>query len=124
MESGSGETKKIPPGQFFARRWAIYAALGLPKVDIEKWRLKLSGLVQNPLELTYTDLLNSSNARFVRDFHCVTKWSISDVVWEGVPFRRLAELAVVKPEVQWVMFHCLEGYTAVVPLEEDRKSVV
>ncbi len=118
LENSSGQSKKIPPGQFFARRWAIYAALGLPKVDIERWRLKVSGLVQNPLEFTYTELMNTSNARIVRDFHCVTKWSISDVVWEGVPFRTIASSAGVKPEAEWVMFHCLEGYTTVVPVQD------
>jgi DMSO/TMAO reductase YedYZ molybdopterin-dependent catalytic subunit len=49
---------------------------------------------------------------------CVTTWSIKDVVWEGVAFRELAKLTGVKPEVKWVMFHCEDGYTAPVPLED------
>jgi hypothetical protein len=49
---------------------------------------------------------------------CVTTWSIKDVVWEGVAFRELATLTGVKPEARWVMFHCADGYTAPVPLED------
>jgi DMSO/TMAO reductase YedYZ molybdopterin-dependent catalytic subunit len=49
---------------------------------------------------------------------CVTTWSIKDVVWEGVAFRELAKLTGVRPEVKWVMFHCADGYTAPVPLED------
>jgi len=49
---------------------------------------------------------------------CVTTWSIRDVVWEGVAFRELAKLTGVKPEAVWVMFHCADGYTTPVPLED------
>jgi len=49
---------------------------------------------------------------------CVTTWSIKDVVWEGVSFRELAKLTSVKKEAKWVMFHCADGYTAPVPLED------
>jgi hypothetical protein len=49
---------------------------------------------------------------------CVTKWSIKDVVWDGVAFHEIAKLTGVKPEAKWVMFHCSDGYTAPVPLED------
>ena len=49
---------------------------------------------------------------------CVTKWSIKDVVWEGVAFREIAQLTGVKPETKWVMFRCADGYSAPVPLED------
>lgn len=49
---------------------------------------------------------------------CVTTWSIKDVVWEGVAFGEVAKLTGVKPEARWVMFHCADGYTAPVPLED------
>ena len=38
-----------PPGQSFARRWAIYAAFGEPKIDLETWRLNTKGLVEKEL---------------------------------------------------------------------------
>jgi DMSO/TMAO reductase YedYZ molybdopterin-dependent catalytic subunit len=56
--------------------------------------------------------------KFVKDFHCVTTWSIKSVVWEGVTFREVAKLTSVKPEAKWVMFHSADGYTAPVPLED------
>ena len=49
---------------------------------------------------------------------CVTKWSIKDVIWDGVAFREIAKLTGVKPEAKWVMFRCADGYTAPVPLED------
>jgi DMSO/TMAO reductase YedYZ molybdopterin-dependent catalytic subunit len=113
-----GSGKKGPPGQFYARRWAIYAALGVPEVDIATYRLRVAGLVEQPLALTYDELAHGPLVTLTRDFHCVTKWSIADVVWEGVPMRALAQRARVKPEAQSVMFTCLEGYTTAIPAED------
>ena len=107
-----------PPGQTFARRWALYAALSVPKIDLATWRLHTSGLVENKLNLSFQELQNLPQVKFTRDFSCVTTWSIKDVVWEGVAFRELAELTGIKPAAKWVMFHCADGYTAPVPLED------
>jgi DMSO/TMAO reductase YedYZ molybdopterin-dependent catalytic subunit len=107
-----------PPGQTFAKRWAIYSALGVPKIDIETWRLHTSGLVEKELSLSFEELKPLPQVKFTRDFSCVTSWSIKDVVWEGVAFRELAKLTRVKPSAKWVMFHCADRYTAPVPLED------
>ena len=48
---------------------------------------------------------------------CVTKWSIKDVLWEGLQLRKLLEPAGVAPDADWLMFHCADGYSAPVPLE-------
>jgi DMSO/TMAO reductase YedYZ molybdopterin-dependent catalytic subunit len=110
--------KTIPPGQFFAKRWALYTALGVPKIDLATWRLTTSGLVERPLSLSFENLQKLPGVKLTRDFQCVTTWGIKDVVWEGVAFRELAKETGVKPEANWVMFHCADGYTAPVPLED------
>jgi len=106
------------PGQNYAKRWIIYSALGEPELKLETWRLSVTGLVRNELSFSFEELEHLPQVKFTRDFDCVTKWSIKDVAWEGVAFRELAKLAVVKPESRWVMFHCADGYTAPVPLED------
>jgi DMSO/TMAO reductase YedYZ molybdopterin-dependent catalytic subunit len=108
----------MPPGQTFARRWAIYAALGAPEIKLDTWRLATSGLVGKELDLSFEDLRKLPQAKLTRSFNCVTSWSIKDVAWEGVLFRELAKLTEVKPEAKWVMFHCADGYTAPIPLED------
>jgi len=106
----------IAPGQFYAKRFAIYSALGVPRIKLETWRLSVSGLVENELSLSFEELQHLPQVKLTRDFHCVTQWSIKDVAWEGVRFRELAGLARVRPEAEWVMFHCADGYTTPVPL--------
>jgi len=120
--SDAGEVK-MPLGQRFARRWVIYSALGVPIVDLRKWRLSVKGLIEKQLSYSYKELVESPFVvRLKRDFHCVTGWSISDVLWEGVPIKVLAEKAIVKPEVRWVMFYCSDGYTAPIPTEDALKE--
>jgi len=108
----------IPPGQSFAKRWAIYATLGVPEIKLDTWRLSTKGLVEKELSLSFDDLQKLPQVQLKRDFHCVTSWSVKDVVWEGVPFRELAKLTGVKADAQWIMFHCGDGYTAPVPFED------
>src|SRR5713101_5465937 len=108
----------LPPGQVWGKKFVIYAALGIPRVDPQKWRLKVDGLVNSPLEYTYSQLTSLPQTRYVKSFFCVTRWSIKDVDWEGVPIRDLVSPAGPKPEAKWVMFHCEEGYSAPVPIED------
>jgi DMSO/TMAO reductase YedYZ molybdopterin-dependent catalytic subunit len=108
----------VPPGQTFAKRWAIYAALGVPEIKLETWRLSTTGLVEKELSLSFDDLQKLPQVKLTRSFNCVTSWSIRDVIWEGVAFRDVAKMTVVKPEAEWVMFQCADGYTAPVPLDD------
>ena len=108
----------LPPGQVWGRRFVIYAALGVPQVDPKQWRLKVDGLVKTPLEYTFDQLTSVPQDNMTRSFHCVTKWSIKDVAWEGLQLRKLIEPAGISPEADWLMFHCADGYSAPVPLED------
>jgi DMSO/TMAO reductase YedYZ molybdopterin-dependent catalytic subunit len=112
----------LPPGQIWGKRFVIYAALGIPKVDPRSWRLGVDGLVENHLEYTYDQLVAMPQTSYARSFYCVTKWSIKDVRWEGLPLRSLVAPAKVKPEARWIMFHCVDGYTAPVPAEDALKE--
>jgi len=108
----------LPPGQVWGKKFVVYAALGIPRVDPQKWRLKVDGLVASPLEYTYSQLTSLPQMRYVKSFHCVTKWSIKDVEWEGVRIKDLVGPAGVSSVAKWVMFHCEEGYTAPVQIED------
>ncbi|MEM4382017.1 MAG: sulfite oxidase-like oxidoreductase [Candidatus Caldarchaeum sp.] len=108
----------LPPGQVWARSWVVYSALGTPEVDVDKWTLRVSGLVEVEKQYTYKQLLEMADVRYVKPFHCVTKWSIKDVEWRGVSLRRLLEASRIKKEGKWVMFLCADGYSTPVPVED------
>jgi len=102
----------------WGKKFVIYAALGIPRVDAKAWRLKVDGLVSLPLEYTYAQLTSVPQTSYVKSFHCVTRWSIKDAEWEGLPIRGLVEPAGPSSEDKWLMFHCADGYTTPVPVED------
>jgi DMSO/TMAO reductase YedYZ molybdopterin-dependent catalytic subunit len=108
----------LPLNQVWGKKFVIYAALGVPRIDPRQWKLKVDGLVSTPLEYAYDQLTSLPQVSNVRSFHCVTRWSIKDVAWEGLQIRRLLEPAGVSAEAKWLMFHCADGYSAPVPLED------
>ena len=108
----------LPPGQVWGKKFVIYAALGVPRVDPSTWSLKVDGLVERPLEFTYEQVLAMPQVSYTKPFHCVTRWSIKGASWEGVSLPALARQAGAKPEATWVMFHCADGYTAPIPIQD------
>jgi DMSO/TMAO reductase YedYZ molybdopterin-dependent catalytic subunit len=76
--------------------WRIYSVNPpYPRHDPATWRLRIDGLVEQPVDLSLDDLEALPRARQTSDFHCVTGWSVSDVRWEGVRFADL--LATARP---------------------------
>jgi DMSO/TMAO reductase YedYZ molybdopterin-dependent catalytic subunit len=108
----------LPPGQHATKKWIIYAALGIPRIELSSWRLGVKGLVERPLLLTYDELSAMPMRRYSRPFHCVTGWSVLQAEWEGVPISHLAGLAGLRPEASWAMFRCVDGYSAPVPIQD------
>jgi DMSO/TMAO reductase YedYZ molybdopterin-dependent catalytic subunit len=65
--------------------WRIYTvAPTMPHFEPATWRLRVGGLVQRPLSLSYDELRALPRAEQVSDFHCVTGWTVRNVHWAGV----------------------------------------
>ncbi|HWR69562.1 MAG TPA: molybdopterin-dependent oxidoreductase [Dehalococcoidia bacterium] len=89
---------------------------GPQQIDIENYRLKVDGLVENPLEYTLekaTD--NRQGYQKVVTLNCVEGWSVR-ILWEGVLIEDLIEEAEASPEANTVIFHAYDGYTTSLPL--------
>ncbi|RLG89107.1 MAG: sulfite oxidase-like oxidoreductase [Thermoprotei archaeon] len=107
-----------PPGQRIIPNFIIYRILGQPKVNLNLWRLKISGLVKRKLELSYDELLSMPLKAIVSDFHCVTGWSVKSIKWEGIPLKYLAMKAEVLKSAKWVYVESLDGYTTIIPIAD------
>jgi DMSO/TMAO reductase YedYZ molybdopterin-dependent catalytic subunit len=88
----------LPPGE-------AYAAL-LAK-GFADWRLKVDGLVAQPLELSLAQLQAMPARSQITRHDCVEGWSCIGQ-WKGVRLSHLLDLAQVKPEARFVVFHCLD----------------
>jgi DMSO/TMAO reductase YedYZ molybdopterin-dependent catalytic subunit len=89
---------------------------GPQHVDIEAYRLKVAGLVAEPHEYTYDQVLSFPNYSKVVTIHCVEGWSVK-VLWEGVLVRDLLDAAGIDPGANTVIFHSYDGYTTSLPLD-------
>jgi DMSO/TMAO reductase YedYZ molybdopterin-dependent catalytic subunit len=73
----STETKtQLPPGQVWGKKFVIYGALGIPTIDITKWKLTIVGLVEKPLEYSYQELNSLPMKQYAKPFHCLLPNSI------------------------------------------------
>jgi DMSO/TMAO reductase YedYZ molybdopterin-dependent catalytic subunit len=94
---------RLPVGQHEVKNWPVLDLGEQPDVALDKWKLEIAGLVENPVTLTWHQFLELPQAEDVSDFHCVTSWSRYDNHWRGVRFKTIAELVVPKDEAQFVL---------------------
>jgi DMSO/TMAO reductase YedYZ molybdopterin-dependent catalytic subunit len=116
--AGDPARDRLPPGQRLVQDWPVLDLGVQPDVAPEKFRLRVEGLVENPLSLDWTAFLALPQGESVSDIHCVTQWSRYDDRWTGVKAQHLLRLARPKPEARHVVFHSYDGYTTNVPLAE------
>ena len=85
--------------------WRIYTvAATMPTFDPATWRLRIGGLVEQPLELSYDELRALPQVSQVTDFHCVTGWTVGNVHWRGVRFADLLGKARPLPHAHALQF--------------------
>ena len=89
---------------------------GPQNVDETIYRLKITGLVNDTTEYTYSDVINGfQKYQKVVTLHCVEGWSVK-ILWEGFLIKDLLNEAGIKPEAVVVIFHAYDGYTTALPL--------
>jgi DMSO/TMAO reductase YedYZ molybdopterin-dependent catalytic subunit len=86
-------------------------------IDIESYALKISGLVAEPTELSYQEVIqNHPPYQKVVTLNCVEGWSVK-LLWEGVLVSDLISEASPSPETKIVIFHAYDGYTTSLPID-------
>jgi len=86
-------------------------------IDIENYRLKISGLVDNPAEYSYDAVIDSNqHYKKVITLYCVEGWEVK-ILWEGLLVSDLIAEAGVQPEAQVVIFRAYDGYTTSLSLD-------
>ena len=116
---------RLPAGQAATIKWPVLHYGSVPKANLGRWDFRIGGLVETPCRLTWNEFNQLPKFQITRDFHCVTRWSRFDNLWDGVAFREILKLVQLKPTARYVMVHAEQGYTANVPLKDlDRDDVL
>jgi DMSO/TMAO reductase YedYZ molybdopterin-dependent catalytic subunit len=90
--------------------WRYYTVTdGYPATNHAAYRLSVTGSVSRPASLSLADLKNLPRTSLVRDFHCVTGWTVPKVHWSGVKLSDLLESAGVDSSAGAVQFRSFDG---------------
>jgi DMSO/TMAO reductase YedYZ molybdopterin-dependent catalytic subunit len=109
-----------------ANHFRIYSVTGdLPQRGAVDYSLKISGLVDHPMELSFADLQAMPPTRLVKDFQCVTGWRVPQVPWTGVLLSDVLDKAGVHPNAHALTFTSFDGeYTESLTLDQARRPDV
>jgi DMSO/TMAO reductase YedYZ molybdopterin-dependent catalytic subunit len=109
---------RVPPGQYLVRDFPVLSAGPTPRTPLDQWTFTIQGLVREPVKWTWEEFLRLPSQEFIRDIHCVTKWSKLDTRWQGVTIDTLFEHVELDPKAMYVTAFCDGGYTTNVPLAD------
>lgn len=112
------QSREISPGQVYIDYPVVYSILGVPRVDVSTWCLRVEGEVETPLVLSLPELYELGIESYTVDFHCVTGWSVRSTSFSGVPLEAILKLSRPKNTARWLYVESLDGYSTVLPLEE------
>jgi DMSO/TMAO reductase YedYZ molybdopterin-dependent catalytic subunit len=120
-KDGTGLASLLPIGRF-----RIYTVTGdLPSRARSDYRLRVRGLVNEELRLSYADITAMKPTALTRDFQCVTGWRVPEVQWKGVRLGDVLDRAGVQPDAKAVHFTSFDGtYSESLTLDQARRRDV
>ena len=111
-----GVSPFLTPNADFYR---IDTALVFPKVDVESWTLKVTGMVSTPITLTWEELVARPMIEADVTIACVSNEVGGDLVgtarWLGCRLDDLLAEAGVKPGADQIVGRSVDGFTAGFP---------
>ena len=124
----AGISPLITPNRDFYR---IDTALVVPTVDPAEWRLRIHGMVEREVTLTWDELLALPLVERAVTLSCVSNPVggdlVGNAVWLGYPIRELLARAAPRSDADMVLSTSADGFTAGTPLEaltDDRDALL
>ncbi|MDQ0866778.1 molybdopterin-dependent oxidoreductase [Arthrobacter globiformis] len=113
-----GVTPWLTPGRDFYR---IDTALSLPEIKAEEWELRVHGLVEEEVRLTFQDLLDADLIESHVTLTCVSNPVGGNLAgnarWLGLPLREVLRRARPTAGADMVLSTSIDGFSASTPLE-------
>jgi DMSO/TMAO reductase YedYZ molybdopterin-dependent catalytic subunit len=86
-------------------------------LDKNTYTLKVTGLVKNPLNLSYSEVLNTyPHYEKPVTLFCVEGWDVT-ILWEGFLVSDILKDAGALPAANTVIFYAADGYSTSLPLD-------
>ena len=84
-------------------------------INITNYHLEVTGLVQNPGNYTYDEVLNHTSYEKVVKLDCVEGWDVT-ILWQGLLVSDLINEAKPLPNANTVIFYAYDNYTTSFPI--------
>jgi len=91
------------------KEFLIRSTEGTQRVDLKAWRLKVEGLVEKPISLSFDEIQKLPKKVQVKNFICVEGWGLDDQKWEGVHLQEVFSKVKVKSNAKYATFHATGG---------------
>lgn len=125
LERRMKEEGRLPPGQSLTLKWPVLHYGSVPRFDPQMWDFRVYGLVDTPAKLSWDEFNTLPKVQRTSDFHCVTRWSRFDNLWDGVSVQEVLRRSRPNPKAAYVLVRAEQGFTANVPLADlDRPEVL
>lgn len=124
----SGVVPFITPNADFYR---IDTALRVPRLETADWRLRISGMVEREITLSFDELIALPLEESITTLVCVSNYVGGDLIgtatWLGYPIRELLALAKPSAAADMVLSRSVDGFAASTPLTaltDDRNAIL
>ena len=128
QSAAPGVTPWITPNNDFYR---IDTALSVPEINAGEWELRVHGLVEQEVTLTFQDLLDAELIESHVTLTCVSNpvsgKLVGNAKWLGLPIRDVLARAKPKEGADMVLSRSIDGFSASTPLEvlqDDRDAML
>ncbi|MHA7294936.1 molybdopterin-dependent oxidoreductase [Arthrobacter sp. HLT1-21] len=129
VESGvDGVVPWLTPNPDFYR---IDTALSVPQIDLETWELRVHGMVEEEITMTFQDLLDADLIERHVTLTCVSNPVGGNLAgnakWLGYPIRELLARARPTGDADMVLSTSTDGFSASTPLpilQDDRDAML
>jgi DMSO/TMAO reductase YedYZ molybdopterin-dependent catalytic subunit len=128
QSAAPGVTPWVTPNNEFYR---IDTALSVPEINAQEWELRVHGLVEQEITLTFQDLLGAELIESHVTLTCVSNPVGGNLAgnakWLGLPIREVLKMARPKDGADMVLSTSEDGFSASTPLEvlqDDRDAML
>jgi len=92
-----------------------------PQVDSQRWKLDITGLVENPVSFSFEDMKALPAVEQYATLACISNEVGGDLIgtalWRGVRLKDVLNQAVLKPGVVDIFLRASDDYTDSIPLD-------
>jgi DMSO/TMAO reductase YedYZ molybdopterin-dependent catalytic subunit len=107
MVSETGDSVEVTPTD----KLRVRTAEAAPVIDLAAWRLEVSGLVDQPITLSFPEIEQMEAVERQVDLPCVEGWTDTGL-WKGVRLKEVLDRAGLAEGAETVVFSSPGGYTS------------